>query len=212
MVYGRAGEEILYFRQHGYEAIVIPGLSSAIAGPTFAGIPVTQRGAAESVVICTGVGRGGRGTRLPGYQRERTLVLLMGVARLDELVVTLTSSDEENSNTRNERGRRDGATYPSNLPIAIIERASMPDQRVISGTLATITSAMKSAAVGEQRPPGMIVVGWSVLALVGAGDVAVLDDAVGTPEGELVKRDEERINRWLKDGGWLVKEGFTRWD
>jgi uroporphyrin-III C-methyltransferase len=212
MVYGRAGEEVLYFRQHGYESVVIPGLSSAISGPTFAGIPVTQRGAAESMVLCTGVGRGGRGTRLPGYQRERTLILLMGVARLEELVETLVCTGERDHGVATDKGRRNGAPYPRNLPIAIIERASMPDQRVISGTLATITSAMKSAAVGEQRPPGMIVVGWSVLALVGAGDVTILDDASSNSAEDLVAVDERRIHRWLGDAGWSVKEGFAKWD
>jgi len=53
--------------------------------------------------------------------------------------------------------------YPPYLPIAIIERASMPDQHVTSGTLSTIVQALEAG--GPQRPPGMIVVGWSVLGL-----------------------------------------------
>lgn len=213
MVYGRAGEEILFFRQHGYEAVVIPGLSSAIAGPAFAGIPVTQRGVSESLVLCTGVGRGGRGTRLPGYQRERTLVLLMGVARLDDLVEALMNDDTLPGEGGDEKGRRrEGAPYPRNLPIAIIERASMPDQRVISGTLDTIMAAMKSTEVGEQRPPGMIVVGWCVLALGAQGDISVLDDVSNTPSSELADKDDRRVRRWLGDRSWLVKEGFARWE
>jgi len=165
MVYGRAGDEILYFRKHGFESIVVPGVSSAIAGPTFAGIPVTQRGVAESMVLCTGVGRQGKSCRLPGYVRSRTLVLLMGVARLDSLLQALLDDNVTPS-------LREGEQYPSYLPIAVIERASMPDQRVISATLETISAAM--TVVGEQRPPGMIVVGWSVLALHRDGDVECL--------------------------------------
>ncbi len=65
------GEEVLYFRSHGFEPVVVPGVSSALAGPTFAGIPVTQRGAAESFIVCTGVGRKGKQVRLPGYERGK---------------------------------------------------------------------------------------------------------------------------------------------
>ncbi|KIO15563.1 hypothetical protein M407DRAFT_210630, partial [Tulasnella calospora MUT 4182] len=78
-LYGRGGEEVLFFRAHGFEPLVIPGVSSALAGPLLAGIPVTQRGVAESLTVCTGVGRKGRDVDLPGYERSRTLVILMGV-------------------------------------------------------------------------------------------------------------------------------------
>jgi uroporphyrin-III C-methyltransferase len=205
MVYGRAGEEILYCRQRGFEPIVVPGVSSAIAGPTFATIPVTQRGVAESMIMCTGVGRQGKPTKLPGYLRSQTLVLLMGVARLDSLLETLMQEDKEGGAA----AYRSGVAYPSYLPIAIIERASMPDQRVIAGTLSTISAALVS--VGDQRPPGMIVVGWSVLALVGEGDVTVLDDAnsAGDNMQELEQKDRSRVRRWLHDAGWKVQEGFA---
>ncbi|KAG6873078.1 hypothetical protein C0992_009127, partial [Termitomyces sp. T32_za158] len=177
VVYGRAGEEVLYFRSHGFEPVVIPGVSSALAAPTFAGIPVTQRGVAESFMVCTGVGRKGKDVQLPGYERARTLVILMGVARLPAVIQALTEDQEQGG------GRRDGKAYPPHTPIAIIERASMPDQRVISSTLRDIVRAMDS--IGEQRPPGMIIIGWGVLALWGEGDVGVLDEG-----GE--RTDEER--------------------
>jgi len=53
-------------------------ISSTLAGPTFGGIPLTHRAIAESVVVCTGVGRGGRGVQMPEYERGRMLVILMG--------------------------------------------------------------------------------------------------------------------------------------
>ncbi|KAG6812428.1 hypothetical protein H0H92_002894 [Tricholoma furcatifolium] len=201
VVYGRAGEEVLYFRAHGFEPLVIPGVSSALAAPTFAGIPITQRGVAESFMVCTGVGRRGKDVRLPGYERARTLVILMGVARLPQVIQSLTAEEAGAG------GRRDGAAYPLHTPIAIIERASMPDQRVISSTLKDIVRALDS--IGEQRPPGMMVIGWGVLALWGQGDVGVLDD-----EGE--NMDKERVERWLsdKDGAaWRVLEGLdSSWE
>lgn len=195
-MYGRAGEEVLYFRAHDFEPIVVPGVSSALAAPTFAGIPVTQRGVAESFMVCTGVGRKGKDVQLPGYDRARTLVILMGVARLPQVIEALTAESQ--------LGRRDGAAYPLHIPIAIIERASMPDQRVITSTLKDIVRALES--VGEQRPPGMMIIGWAVLALWGQGDVGVLDET-----GESM--DEVRVRKWLlsgKDGNvaWRVSEGM----
>ncbi|KAH7911629.1 uroporphyrin-III C-methyltransferase [Hygrophoropsis aurantiaca] len=201
VVYGRASEEVIFFREHGFPPIVIPGVSSALAAPTFAGIPVTQRGVAESFVVCTGVGRKGKAVRLPGYERGRTLLVLMGVARLAQVVSVLLGPpppDSENGHKDGDGGR-DGPAYPPCTPIAIIERGSMPDQRVIASTLRDIVGALES--VGEQRPPGMMVIGWGVLGLSGKGEDKVLE--VGA-EAE----DETRIKRWLSDERWIVSEGI----
>ncbi|KAJ7077585.1 uroporphyrin-III C-methyltransferase [Mycena crocata] len=198
VVYGRAGEEVLYFRAHGFEPVVVPGVSSALAGPTFAGIPVTQRGVAESFIVCTGVGRKGKDVQLPAYERARTLVVLMGVARLPQVIAALLDTVIS--------ARRAGMAYPPHTPIAIIERASMPDQRVVASTLRDIVRALDS--VGEQRPPGIMVIGWAVLALWGTGDVEVLEEGAEND-------DEARVSRWLggADQRWRVKEGLPDdWD
>ncbi|KAL1739480.1 uroporphyrin-III C-methyltransferase [Schizophyllum fasciatum] len=192
----REGRTVVRLKQgdpvHGFEPVVVPGVSSALAGPTFAGVPVTQRGVAESLMVCTGVGRKGRDVQLPGYERARTTVILMGVARLPHVVEALTDHAETT--------RRSGPAYPPHTPIAIVERASMPDQRVVYSTLKDIVLAMESS--GEQRPPGMIVLGWAVLALWEKGDVEVLEEG-----GEA--KDEERIRRWLgEDASWRVREGL----
>ncbi|KAJ8583661.1 uroporphyrin-III C-methyltransferase [Rhizopogon salebrosus TDB-379] len=199
VVYGRAGEEVLFFRAHGFEPLVVPGVSSALAAPIFAGIPVTQRGVAESVVVCTGVGRQGKEVKLPGYERSRTVLILMGVARIAQVVSAMMRDDDgSGEGLQNGEGRREGRPYPRNTPIAIIERGSMPDQRVVASTLADICEALENA--GEQRPPGMMVVGWAVLALQGTGDTSVLE------EGE--ERDEERVRKWLSGGRWITREGI----
>jgi uroporphyrin-III C-methyltransferase len=189
---------------------VVPGVTSALAGPTAAGIPVTQRGVAESFIVCTGVGRAGKDVRLPGYERGRTLVVLMGVARLPAVVEALcdpeksTTNVDEVSGAPDRQSRRDGRAYPAHTPIAIVERATMPDQRVICSTLRDIAVALESN--GEQRPPGMIVIGWSVLALSGKGDMTVLDD-----QGE--GKDEERVRAWLGGNAWRITEGLDEgWD
>lgn len=188
---------MLYFRAHGFEPVVVPGVSSVLAGPTLAGIPVTQRGAAESFIVCTGVGRQGKEVQLPGYERSRTLIILMGVARLSQVLETLLANSPV-SDTGSPT-RRHGTAYPSITPIAIIERASMPDQRVIFSTLQNVAAALESA--GDQRPPGMIVVGWSVLSLWGKGDVTVLDDGA-------VEQDQKRLKVWLGDRLWRVVDGL----
>lgn len=135
---------------------------------------------------------------------------MMGVARLESLVQTLCDKDSME--------RREEATYPSYLPIAIIERASMPDQRVISSTLGDVCQAMEQ--VGEHRPPGMIVIGWAVLALFGDGDIDVLELASSSNLGaEIPENDhrepgiEENVDairstRWLKGHKWHVEEGL----
>jgi uroporphyrin-III C-methyltransferase len=118
----------------------------------------------------------------------------MGIARISQVVDALIDTSGKNT-------RREGRAYPPHTPIAIIERASMPDQRVISSTLKDIVMALDSN--GEQRPPGMMIIGWAVLALHGQGDVGVLDEAEDT-------EDEERVQRWLGNGSvrWIIREGL----
>lgn len=210
-VYGRGGEEVLAFRKAGIECTVVPGISSSIAAPAMLGIPVTQRGAADSLVLCTGVGKGGKKVRLPGYERGRTLIVLMGVARLRAVVATLTAGAPQaasNGNIDQETiGDRDGELYPPYTPIAIIERASSSDQRMVASTLDGIVEALENS--GEQRPPGMMVIGWSVLSLEGAGDTSIQDDALSIESVEqLEARDRTRVQRWLKGLRWIVREGL----
>lgn len=189
-VYGRGGEEVLYFRENGFECTVIPGVSSALAGPLMMGIPVTQRGVAESMIMCTGVGRMGKSVQLPGYVKSRTACILMGVARIGSIVSVLTLVDQAG---------RDGEAYPTHLPIAIIERASSPDQRVILSTLANIEDALKSV---EERPPGMMLVGWAAMCLEGQGRVDILDTQ---QQGQ----EEDIVDGWLEGKRWKIREGLS---
>lgn len=124
----------------------------------------------------------------------------MGVARLSGIIDVLTQEDLADG-----KARRDGAPYPPHLPIAIIERASMPDQRIVTGTLKSIQAAMDS--IGEQRPPGMIVIGWTVLALWGEGEVTVMDEDEPL---NYESRDMQRVERWLSGRNWHVQEGLSK--
>jgi len=138
-IYGRSSEEVLFFRAVGFEALLVPVITSALAGPTFSSIPVTHHSVSECVVVCTGVGMGGTGVQMPEYERGRTLVILMGVARLQGVVDALmgvssltepTPASTTSSTMTMTTTTTTTTCYPPYLPIAIIERPSMPDQRV----------------------------------------------------------------------------------
>lgn len=118
LLYARGAEEVLFFRQHGFEPRFVAGLSSALTAPMLAGIPVTSRGVANQVLLTTGRDRGGGMPDLPRYSPTRTVVMLMGVGRLSTLESDL------------------GAVgYPSTVPVAVVERAGLPSQRVTSAEL-----------------------------------------------------------------------------
>ncbi|KAJ1302859.1 hypothetical protein OPQ81_003161 [Rhizoctonia solani] len=292
-LYGRGGEELLAFQSAQpplpYPPFVIPGISSALAAPLLSTIPVTQRNVADSLVICTAVGKGGKGGVVLGYERARSLVVLMGVARLGELVRCLVTGTSEGAST----GKRligglsstkpaalpvvpvapvpvvatpvasgskppttpitpistsnptspqtstpqpsspnpnapptpitspltlSGPVYPSSTPIAIIERASMPDQRVIATSLDRVERALEREGGG--RPPGMVIIGWAVVALAKGGqkaggetDGGILDikgDGLGLYDET---RDRARLDKWLGGREYLVREGMEDgWD
>ena len=139
-IYGRGGEEYVFFRAHGYTPIVLPGITSALSAPLFAAIPPTHRSVADQVLICTGTGRKGAAPDHPEYVATRTVVFLMALHRLSSLIETLTT--EKN--------------YPLSTPCAVLERASCPDQRVIRTTLEHVCAAVE---LEGSRPPGLLVVG-----------------------------------------------------
>lgn len=145
-IYGRGGEELAFFRQHGFMPVVLPGITSALSAPLFAGIPSTHRGVADQVLICTGTGRRGAPPDPPEWVASRTTVFLMALHRIDALV-----------------GELKGKGWPMDTPCAVVERASCADQRVVRTTLAVVGRALEE--VGS-RPPGLLVVGTACGALV----------------------------------------------
>lgn len=134
-VLGRGGEEAAHCAAHGIATEVVPGVTSAISVPAAAGIPVTHRGLATGFSVITGHQHIGN---VPGGA-DHTLVLLMGVSRLEEIAATLA------------HGRREPST-----PVAVIERGWTAEQRSTFGTLGTIGAAARER---EVRAPAVIVVG-----------------------------------------------------
>ncbi|MCJ1304083.1 hypothetical protein MMC08_006895 [Hypocenomyce scalaris] len=166
-IYGRGGEEYTFFREHGYEPVVLPGVTSALSAPLFAAIPPTQRGVADQVLICTGTGRKGKPTEPPPYLESQTVVFLMALHRLASLVASLTgTAPPPTSDDRTAEVKVNNSPWPASTPCAVIERASCPDQRVIRSTLRDVVAAVEEEG---SRPPGLLVVGWSCEALMGRG-------------------------------------------
>ncbi|KAH0553223.1 hypothetical protein GP486_006609 [Trichoglossum hirsutum] len=165
-VYGRGAEEYAFFRKQGYEAIVLPGITSALSAPLLATIPATHREVADQVLICTGTGRKGAAPEPPEYVPTRTVVFLMALHRLSALVDSLVAED--------------GKRWPKNTPCAVIERASCPDQRVIRSSLEYVCSAVEEEG---SRPPGLLVVGWSCSVLWEGKQKWVVEDGFRRFEG-----------------------------
>ncbi|MEY4136928.1 MAG: uroporphyrinogen-III C-methyltransferase [Actinomycetota bacterium] len=135
-VLGRGSEEMLACIEAGVTVEVIPGVTSAISAPLAAGIPVTHRGVTTGFIVMSGHEIGNLEL---AAKSDLTLVVLMGVGRLEKLVSGLT-----------------GAGKASTTPIAIIERAYAPDQRITVGTLDSIVEIATERNVAN---PAIIVVG-----------------------------------------------------
>ncbi len=145
-LFGRGGEEIEVLREHGIAVEVVPGITSAIAVPECVGIPVTHRRYASQVTFITGHEDPTKPESALDWEvlarLKGTLVILMGVKNLPLIAPALVANG------------KDPAT-----PVAIIERGMRPDQRVTTGTLATIVDRARDAGV---RPPAVIVIGGVV--------------------------------------------------
>ncbi|KAH9895349.1 uroporphyrin-III C-methyltransferase [Xylariomycetidae sp. FL2044] len=155
-IYGRGGEEVEFFRRQGLgdRVRVLPGVTSALSAPLFAGVPPTQRDVADQVLVCTGTGKKGKPPAPPGYVPSRTVVFLMALHRIGGLVAELTEPTEAEEQAGKAERKRE--LWPRGTPCAVIERASCPDQRVIRTTLDRVAEAIEQEG---SRPPGLLVVG-----------------------------------------------------
>ena len=143
-IFGRGAEEAEYLLERSIEFEIVPGITSAIASPAYAGIPLTHRQHSSSVAIVTGhEGEDNKGStsvnwkKLPGA--VDTIVVLMGIGQLEQISRDLI------------KGGMKGSTS-----VAIIESGTTDRQRVVTGTLA---SASRLAAKNKIRPPAIVVIG-----------------------------------------------------
>jgi uroporphyrinogen III methyltransferase / synthase len=144
-VFGRGGEEALRLREAGIRYEIVPGVTAGVAAAAYAGIPVTHRGLASAVALVTGHEDPDKDpeeatldwpalAEFPG-----TLVFYMGVRRLAGIAESLIAAGRSPQE-----------------PVAIVERGTLPGQRTIAGTLASIADAASAAGV---RAPAITVVG-----------------------------------------------------
>lgn len=139
-VFGRGYEEIEYAQSFNIETEVIPGISSSVGVPALAGIPVTHRGLSESFWVITGTTRTGELSRdiKLASQSTATVVILMGVHKLNEIVEVYKSSGK------------------ANLPVALIQNGTLPNERIAVGTISTIEEIVNEKQIGS---PAVIIAG-----------------------------------------------------
>jgi uroporphyrin-III C-methyltransferase len=152
-IFGRGTEEILHAQAQGIETAYVPGISSSYGVPGIAGIPVTHRGSSESFWAITATTKTGELSKdvFTAAKSDATIVILMGVSKLQEI------TDVYQSYHRN------------TVPVAIVQNGSLPNQKVVLGTIDTIEQA---AIVEEITGPAVIVIGEVVRLHPDFGNVA----------------------------------------
>ncbi|MBN8443794.1 MAG: uroporphyrinogen-III C-methyltransferase [Thauera sp.] len=140
-IFGRGGEEMETLVEAGITVEVVPGVTAASGISAYAGIPLTHRDHAQSVVFTTGFLKDGRlDLDWPMLARRgQTLVIYMGISRLAEICAQLVAHG-----------------LPAKTPAAVIERGTTHAQRVVAADLATLDAKVREAGV---RPPALTVVG-----------------------------------------------------
>jgi uroporphyrin-III C-methyltransferase len=139
-VFGRGGEEGAYLKDRDIPFEVIPGITSAISVPAYAGIPVTHRGVAVSFRVVTGhESPKKKESQIPweNFKTNDTIIFLMGLHNLEKISTKLM-----------EIGK------PKDFPCAVISKGTTKEQQVVIGTLQDITQKAK-----ELPTPALIVVG-----------------------------------------------------
>lgn len=142
-VFGRGGEEIQALEEAGIPYEVISGVTSAVAVPASAGIPVTHRAVSRSFHVMTGHTLSEEGTLPPDFPEfarlSGTLIFLMGLGNLHPIVTGLLEAGK-----------------PEDTPAAVIENGTLPQERWVKGTLGTIEALAEESGIGT---PAIIVVG-----------------------------------------------------
>ena len=139
-VFGRGGEEALYLKERETTYEIIPGISSAISVPAYAGIPVTHRGISTAFKVVTGhisSDKNSSNIHWKDLQSDDTIIFLMGLKNLHIICQKLMSMGK-----------------PHDYPVAVISKGTTPEQKVLVGTLEDIVEKAKGLPT-----PALIVVG-----------------------------------------------------
>ncbi|MFN3383489.1 MAG: uroporphyrinogen-III C-methyltransferase [Archaeoglobaceae archaeon] len=138
-VFGRGGEEIEFLAKEGIEFEYVPGVTSAIAVPGAAGIPITHRNCDPAVVFITGHEAKGRLNWSALAKLNATIVILMGLSNIEKICKNLIENGKD-----------------PETPVAVIEKGFSKDQRVVDGKLKDIVEKVRGMNVS---PPAVIVIG-----------------------------------------------------
>ena len=141
-LFGRGGEELELLAQHGIPFEVIPGITSALSVPAYAGIPVTHRDFTSSVHIITGHAKAGSTLDIDFdalVRHKGTLVFLMSVSSTPMILDGLMK-----------------AGMPQDMPAAMIERGTLPGQRKLVAQVGTLAQRMKEEGISS---PAILIVG-----------------------------------------------------
>lgn len=141
LVFGRGAEEWALAIEHGIEVELVPGISSAVAVPGLAGIPLTYRGIAQSFAVVTAHCREGRTEQWSKYAAVDTLVVLMGVRNREFIAQALIAAGRD-----------------PDQPAAFVERGTLPEEAIVQTTLGKV-----AAGLVEVESPAVFVIGEVVL-------------------------------------------------
>ena len=157
-LYGRGGEEVLACREAGVDVDVVPGVSSALAAPAAAGIPLTHRGTVGAVHVMNGHD-GWSSAALTGLRDAScTVVVLMGVTVLADLAAQAVA-----------------AGVDPRTPVAVVEDGTLPTQRVTRAALVDV--AARAAEVGVRAPAVLVLGAVAAEGLLGTAVPDARDDA-----------------------------------
>jgi len=161
-IFGRGGEERAYLVERGIEVTIVPGITAAAGCAAEAGIPLTHRGAAQSVTYLTGASAGD----VPDYdwpalaRTGGTLVIYMGVGTADTFAARLIDNG-----------------LAAATPVAVIENGTLPNQRTVTGTLGKLGALVRSHDV---RSPALLLIGEVVAQADIAADITAGDQAAAS--------------------------------
>jgi len=157
-IFGRGGEEVEHLREAGIECAVVNGITAGLAAVTSLGVPLTHRDHAQGVIFVTGHAKTGsasaadptdwRALAATAHDARLTLVIYMGVTGAAHIQAELLRS------------------LPAETPVAVIQHASLPQQRHAVGTLARLHEVIANHGLGS---PAVIVVGDVLRGIVAAG-------------------------------------------
>jgi uroporphyrin-III C-methyltransferase len=139
-IFGRGSEEIEYIESFGIPTFVVPGISSSIAVPANQGISLTKRGVSESFWVITGTTSDRKLSKdvALAAQSSATIVILMGMSKLAQIVSLFQNVSK------------------GEMPVAIIQNGTMPNEKIGIGTINTISNVVKN---NQLSSPAIIVIG-----------------------------------------------------